>query len=63
MTGLEALSLLRNGNVKVKRAGWGKKEYLESYSCDEITGIADIYMILQNIKPKEEKSAIILVML
>jgi hypothetical protein len=43
MTVLEALSLLRNGNVKVKRAGWGKKEYLESYSCDEITGVADIY--------------------
>jgi len=43
MTGLEALSLLRNGNAKVKRAGWGKEKYLESYSCDEITGVADIY--------------------
>ena len=32
MTGLEALSLLRKGGVKVKRAGWDEKEYLESFS-------------------------------
>lgn len=44
MTGLEALSLLRNGGVKVKRAGWGKKEYLESFSSfSNEDGVAEIY--------------------
>ena len=44
MTGLEALSLLRNGNAKVKRAGWGKKEYLESFSSfSNEDGVAEIY--------------------
>jgi hypothetical protein len=28
MTGLEVLDLLRKGNVKVKRAGWEKKNTL-----------------------------------
>ena len=44
MTGLEALSLLRNGNVKVKRVGWDKREYLESFSSfSNEYGVAEIF--------------------
>ena len=35
MTGLEALDLLRKGNVKVKRSEWHKDEYLYTYDHND----------------------------
>ena len=32
MTGLEALDLLRKGNVKVKRSEWKMDEYLQTFN-------------------------------
>ena len=36
MTGLEALDLLRKGNVKVKRSEWKKDEYLETFDGQDV---------------------------
>ena len=36
MTGLEALDLLRKGNVKVKRSEWHKDEYLETFDGEDV---------------------------
>lgn len=36
MTGLEALDLLRKGNVKVKRSEWKMDEYLETFDGEDV---------------------------
>ena len=36
MTGLEALDLLRKGNVKVKRSEWDMVEYLETFDGKDV---------------------------
>ncbi len=36
MTGLEALDLLRKGNVKVKRSEWKTDEYLETFDGKDV---------------------------